>query len=104
VVGEDPEPQQVEFIKLYKQEYNALPKNFEAAGYDSVNAVAAAIGKAGADTKPASVAAALRGLYRGVLARYDFSAPDMTGIDLSSYVYSKLIKGEFTRLPFKAGK
>jgi branched-chain amino acid transport system substrate-binding protein len=104
VVGEDPEPQQVEFVNLYKQEYNTVPKNFEAAGYDSVNAVAAAIEKAGADRKPASVAAALRGPYRGVLARYDFSAPDMTGIDLSNYVYSKLVKGSFTRLPFKAGK
>jgi branched-chain amino acid transport system substrate-binding protein len=104
VVGEDPEPQQIEFVNLYKQEYSAVPKNFEAAGYDSVNAVAAAIGKAGADSKPASVAAALRGPYGGVLARFDFSAPDMTGIDLSNYVYSKLVKGDFTRLPFKAGK
>jgi hypothetical protein len=24
----------------------------------------------------------------------------MTGIELSSYVYSKLVKGHFTRLPF----
>jgi branched-chain amino acid transport system substrate-binding protein len=104
MVGEDPEPHQVEFVKLYKQEYNTVPKNFEAAGYDSVSAVAAAIEKAGADAKPAAVAAALRGPYQGILAKYDFSAPDMTGIDLSNYVYSKLVKGDFTRLPFKAGK
>jgi len=27
----------------------------------------------------------------------------MTGIELSSFVYSKLVKGQFTRLPFTAG-
>jgi len=28
----------------------------------------------------------------------------MTGIALTSYVYSKLMKGQFTRLPFRVGK
>jgi len=28
----------------------------------------------------------------------------MTGIELDSYTYSKLVKGQYTRLPFKAGK
>jgi len=37
-----------------------------------------------------------------VLATYNFGAQDMTGIELSSYVYSKLMNGKFTRLPFKA--
>jgi len=35
-----------------------------------------------------------------VTATYNFAAPDMTGIELSSYVYSKLVNGKFTRLPF----
>jgi branched-chain amino acid transport system substrate-binding protein len=37
-----------------------------------------------------------------VFAAYNFAAADMTGIQLSSYVYSKLVKGAFTRLPFVA--
>ena len=30
---------------------------------------------------------AIREPYKGVLATYNFAAPDMTGIELSSYVY-----------------
>ena len=41
--------------------------------------------------------------YRGVVAQYNFAAADMTGIELGSYTYSKLVKGHYTRLPFKAG-
>ena len=44
----------------------------------------------------------MRGPYSGTLASYNFAADDMTGIELSSYVYSKLVKGRFTRLPFAA--
>ena len=102
VVGEDPLPRQAEFVELYRKEYNAPPKNFEAAGWDAVHLVADAISKAGPDNREA-IAAAMRHRYEGAMATYDFSAPDMTGIELSSFVYSKVIKGKFTRLPFKAG-
>ena len=37
------------------------------------------------------------------MASYNFAAEDLTGIELSSYVYSKLVKTQFTRLTFKAG-
>jgi branched-chain amino acid transport system substrate-binding protein len=102
VVGEDPLPNQTEFVNLYKKTYNELPKNYEAAGWDAVNALARALEKAGPDAAPDVLAKALREPYKGVLANFNFAAPDMTGIELSSYTYSKLVNGKFTRLPFKA--
>ena len=103
VVGEDPLPYQAEFVERYRKAYNALPKNYEAAGWDAVHMIARALEKVGPDAAPADVAKALREPYKGVLATYNFAAADMTGIELSSYVYSKLVNGKFTRLPFQAG-
>jgi branched-chain amino acid transport system substrate-binding protein len=102
VVGEDPLPHQVEFVKRYRQTYNSLPKNYEAAGWDAVHIVAKAVETAGPNAKHEEIAKAIRGPYAGVFAAYNFAAADMTGIQLSSYVYSKLVKGAFTRLPFVA--
>ena len=102
VVGEDPAPHQRDFVKRYQQEYNALPKNYEAAGWDAVHIAAKAIETAGPNATRAEIAKAMRGSYSGTLASYNFAADDMTGIELSSYVYSKLVKGRFTRLPFAA--
>lgn len=102
VVGEDPAPHQRDFVKRYQQEYNALPKNYEAAGWDAVHVAAKAIETAGPNATRAEIAKAMRGSYSGTLASYNFAADDMTGIELSSYVYSKLVKGHFTRLPFAA--
>jgi branched-chain amino acid transport system substrate-binding protein len=102
VVGEDPAPHQTDFVKRYQQEYNALPKNYEAAGWDAVHIAAKAIETAGPNATRAEIAKAMRGSYSGTLASYNFAADDMTGIELSSYVYSKLVKGHFTRLPFAA--
>jgi branched-chain amino acid transport system substrate-binding protein len=65
--------------------------------------IARALEKVGPDAAPEAIASALREPYEGVLATYNFGSSDMTGIDLSSYVYSKLVNGKFTRLPFKAG-
>lgn len=103
VVGEDPLPRQAEFVGLYKKEYNAPPKNFEAAGWDAVHLIAGALGKVGADAKRETIAEAMRRPFEGAMATYNFSAPDMTGIELSSFVYSKLVNGKFTRLPFRPG-
>ncbi len=100
VVGEDPVPAQAEFVERYKAAYNAVPKNYEAAGYDAVNLIARALQKVGPDASKEAIAGALREPYRGALAGYNLGADDMTGIELSSYVYSKLVKGKFTRLPF----
>ena len=102
VVGEDPLPRQVQFVELYSKTHNTLPKNFEAAGYDAVQMVARAIAKAGPAASREAIAVALREPYQGAMAAYNFGAADMTGIELSSYVYSRLVKGKFTRLPFKA--
>jgi branched-chain amino acid transport system substrate-binding protein len=103
VVGEDPLPHQAEFVNRYRKAYNALPKNYEAAGWDAVHVLARALEQAGPDAAPEAIARAVRDKpYTGVLATYNFAAPDMTGIQLSSYVYSKLVNGKFTRLPFTA--
>jgi len=102
VIGEDPLPHQVDFVNEYRGAYNALPKNYEAAGWDAVHVLARALDKAGPDAPPEAIAAAIRGPYKGAFATYNFAAPDMTGIELSSYVYSKLVKGKFTRLSFTA--
>jgi branched-chain amino acid transport system substrate-binding protein len=102
VVGEDPLPHQAEFVALYRKAYNALPKNYEAAGWDAVHVLARALDKVGPDAAPEAIAKAIREPYKGAFAAYDFAAPDMTGIELSSYVYSKLVNGKFTRLPFTA--
>ncbi len=102
LVGEDPLPNQVDFVNLYKKANNALPKNYEAAGWDAVHVLARALEKVGPDAAPDALAKAIREPYKGVLAAYNFAAPDMTGIELSSYTYSKLMNGKFTRLPFKA--
>ena len=100
VVGEDPKPEQKEFVAAFQKANNALPKNFEAAGWDSVQILAKGIEKAGAKASPKDIAKAIRGVHQGAMARYDFSHDDMTGIDLSSYVFSKVVKGKFERLPF----
>lgn len=102
VVAEDPLPHQKDFVELYKKSYNALPKNYEAAGWDAVHIIARALEKVGPDAGSEALAAAMREPYKGELASYNFGAADMTGIELSSYVYSRLVNGKFTRLPFTA--
>jgi branched-chain amino acid transport system substrate-binding protein len=104
VVGEDPLAHQKKFVELYQKTYNAVPKNFDAAGWDGVHLVARAMEKVGPDAGYEALAKALREPYEGVMASYNFGADDMTGIALTSYVYSKLVKGQFTRVPFRAGK
>ncbi len=102
LVGEDPKPQQADFVKLYQQTYNSVPKNFDAAGWDAVHIVAKAIETVGLNATRQDIAKAIRQPYTGVMAQYNFAAPDMTGIELPSFIYSKLVKGKFTRLPFTA--
>ena len=101
LVGEDPLPHQKAFVETYKQTYNSVPKNYEAAGYDAANIIAAAIRKAGPDAGGEKLCEAMKAPYSGVLASYDFSADDMTGIPVGSYIYSKLVGGKYTRTPFR---
>ena len=100
VVGEDPKDSQKEFVAAFQKEYNAVPKNFEAAAWDAVHIIAKAIEKAGPTATPKDIAAAMRGPQAGAMANYDFSNEDQTGIEMSSYVFSKLTKGKFERLQF----
>lgn len=105
IVSEDPLPHQKEFVELFQKEKGSLPKTYDAAGWDAVHVLAQALEKAGPDAGHEALAAAIRASrYRGVVAQYNFGAADMTGIELDSYTYSKLVKGRYTRLPFKAGK
>lgn len=106
MVGEDPLPHQAEFVKLYQATYSALPKNFEAAAWDGLHVVAAGIEAAGGGGAARdAIAKAIRDKpYAGVMASYNFAAADLTGIELTSYNYSKLVKGKITRLPFRVTK
>ena len=102
MVGEDPLPHQKAFVNAYQKEYKTVPKNYEAAGWDAVHIAVRALEKVGPDASLEAIAKEMRTPYNGVLASYNFSSEDMTGTDLSSYVYSKLVNGKFTRLPFRA--
>ncbi|MNK86802.1 Leucine-, isoleucine-, valine-, threonine-, and alanine-binding protein precursor [compost metagenome] len=104
LVAEDPLPAQKEFVDAYKKEYGKLPKHFSAAGWDAVMALAESIKANGADTSNEKLCAAMRRPYAGVTTRYDFAAPDMGGMTLAGFTYSKLVKGQFTRLDYKAAK
>lgn len=105
IVSEDPLPHQKEFVEFFRKEKGVLPKSYDAAGWDATHILAQALEKAGPDAGHEAVAAAIRATrYRGVVAQFNFAAADMTGIELESYTYSKLVKGRYTRLPFKAGK
>ena len=104
LVGEDPLPHQKAFVDMYKNEYKETPKNFEAAGWDMVQVMVAALRAVGPNAKPGELCEWLRRPHEGVLANYDFREPDLTGMQLTSYVFSKLVKGEYTRLPFRVTK
>ena len=101
LVGEDPLPHQKAFVELYKQTYNGTPKNYEAAAWDAAHIITQALTKAGPDATGQKLCDAMRAPYKGVLANYDFSADDMTGIPIGSFVFSKLVGGKYTRLPFQ---
>jgi branched-chain amino acid transport system substrate-binding protein len=102
LIAEDPLPHQKEFVEEFQKEYGRLPKNYEAVGWDSVMALAAALEKVGPDAGQGELCAALRTPYEGVFAPYDFSADDMGGLTLGAFSYSLLTKGEFSRLPYRA--
>lgn len=103
LVAEDPLPGQAAFVEAFRKEYGVLPKTMEASAWDAFNAVAAGLAKVGSDPQPGALCEAIRGPFDGAMARFDFSKDDMTGLTLQSYVFSKLDKGKFVRLPFKAG-
>ena len=100
LIAEDPLPAQREFVELYRKEYGRNPKHFDAAGYDALMSLADAFSKTdGAAGEP--LCRAMRRPYRGAMTAYDFSAPDMGGLTLASFTYSRLAKGRFERLTFK---
>jgi branched-chain amino acid transport system substrate-binding protein len=105
IVNEDPLPNQKEFVELFRKDMNGgRAKNFEAAAWDAVNITMRALAKVGPDAGSDKLCAAMREPYTGVMANYNFAADDMTGIGLSSFVFSKLVNGQYTRTPFRISK
>jgi len=102
LVGEDPLPHQAEFVRSYQREYNRLPKILEALGWDAVHVMLEAFKKAGLGAGNEKLCEAIRGPFKGDMTDYDFSADDLNGIKLSNIVFSRLVAGQFTRLPFQA--
>jgi branched-chain amino acid transport system substrate-binding protein len=101
VINEDPLPNQSAFVDFMKQNYGMRVKTAEATSWDAVHIIARALEKVGPDAGNEKLCQAIRAPYEGVTTRYDFSQPDMTGVTLSGYVFSKLDHGVFTRLPYK---
>lgn len=104
LVAEDPLPNQKEFVEAFRKEYGKLPKHFSAAGWDALMSLAEALKSAGADAAPEKLCEGMRRPYQGAMTRYDFSAPDMGGMTLAGFTYSKLVGGRFTRLDYRAAK
>jgi branched-chain amino acid transport system substrate-binding protein len=99
VVAEDPLPNQKKFIDYMQKNYNIKPKNAEAVAWDAVHVIVEALKKAGPNANYEQLCQAARMKYNGVTTQYDFASPDMTGIKLSGYLFSKLVNGQYTRLP-----
>ena len=102
MIAEGPRPREKEFVDLFHSEYKKLPKNFEVAAWEAVMVVANALKKAGPDAGGEKLCAAARGKHPGAHIDYDFTAADMTGIQLSSFQFSTVKDGKFVRLPFIA--
>jgi len=101
VVYEDPLPSQKEFLDYVMKETSTRAKNPESVAWDAMHVIAAAVGKVGPAAGNEKLCEAIRGPYKGVTTDYDFSADDMTGIKLSGYIFSKLVNGQYTRLPLR---
>lgn len=101
VVSEDPLPQQRDFVDYLAKEFGVRAKNAEAVAWDGLQVIARALGKAGAGATGEALCDAVRAPWAGVTTQYDFAARDMTGITLSGYIFSKLVDGKYTRLPYR---
>lgn len=102
LVAEDPRAAEKEFVERFQAEYGKLPKNFEAAAWESVRLITKVLNEVGADATDEKICAAIRGKHTGTHTNYDFAEPDMTGLKVSNFTYSQIRDGKFTRLPFKA--
>jgi branched-chain amino acid transport system substrate-binding protein len=104
LVAEDPLPHQKAFVSAFQSKFGRMPKNFDAAGYDSVYILARGLQQAGPDASGEKICGALQQRHEGQMATYDFSAPDMGGLSVTNFVYSTYSNGKFSRVPFKGGR
>jgi branched-chain amino acid transport system substrate-binding protein len=101
LVYEDPLPNQKEFVDYIMKNFNVKAKNPESVAWDALHVVAKGLEKVGPDAGNEKLCDAVREPYQGVTTSYDFGAPDMTGIKLSGYIFSKVVKGTYIRLPYR---
>lgn len=102
LVAEEPLPHQQAFVEAFQKEYGRLPKNFDAVGFDAVQILVRALQKAGPEASGEALCTAMRAPQAGVLAAYDLTAPDMGGLKVGSFVYSRYQNGKFSRLKYRA--
>lgn len=83
------------FVKEYEAKYGKPPATFAGNGYDAVNMIATAIGKAGADR--AKIRDAIEGLtdYVGVTAVYSYGPENHFGAKADSVVLLTVKEGKF---------
>jgi branched-chain amino acid transport system substrate-binding protein len=102
LVYEDPLPHQKEFVEYMMKNFNQRAKNPESVAWDALHVIARAMEKVGPDAGNEKLCEAIRSEpYKGVTTDYNFGAPDMTGIKQSGYLFSKLIKGQYTRTDYR---
>lgn len=104
LVAEDPLPHQKTFVGAFQSKYGRLPKNFDAAGYDSVFILARGLQQAGPEASGEKICSALQQRHDGQMATYDFAASDMGGLSVANFVYSTYSNGKFSRVSFKGGR
>lgn len=102
--AEDPASNQKEFVELYRKEYGTLPKNVEAMAFDGLHVLTEVLGTVGVDAGGDKICQGMRRPYNGVFAKFDFSADDMNGVRQPSFIYTRLVKGKYERLPFRSGQ
>ena len=103
IVNEDPLPNQKEFVELFRREMNGGRRTSRRRPGTRCTS------RCARSTRWAPMPVARSCARRcasaiPAMANYDFAADDMTGIGLSSFVFSKLVNGQYTRTPFRINK
>ena len=93
---DDPDKETVaKFMEAHEKKYGALGTQFGLAGWDAVNLVAEALGKAGADRGKLRDYIEGRKNFRGVVGLFSFSPEDHDGLVDVALVMVKVEKGDW---------
>ena len=106
LVYEDPLPNQKEFVDLVMKDMPACGRGTpDPSAWDAMQRRwFRRWRRSASDAGNEKLNEAVRGPYTRVTTQYDFAAPDMTGITLSGYIFSKLVNGVYTRTSFRICK